>query len=128
MSCERLTEPCSDGKTTNLHAVWDTSILQKLRGGGNMTDAVSWAANLTKELNSGQYASEKAGWLSNMNIADASSSALAWAQDANAYVCTTVMPNGVSAVQGKDLGTTYYEGVVPDVEVLIARGPYISTC
>jgi hypothetical protein len=92
-----------------------------------MTTAQSWAADLTKELNSGQYASQKAGWLSNMNIGDASSSALLWAQDANAYVCTAVLPAGAAAVQGKDLGTTYYAGVVPDVEVLIARGKQSPT-
>jgi len=59
-----------------------------------------------------------------MDISDPTSSALSWAQDANSYVCTVVMPDGISAITGKDLSTTYYDSVVPSVEVLIARGQY----
>ncbi|KAG9241820.1 hypothetical protein BJ878DRAFT_427279, partial [Calycina marina] len=47
-----------------------------------------------------------------------------WATDANALVCTVVMPDGVDALQTSDLYPTYYNSVVPTVDMQIAKGGY----
>ena len=87
-----------------------------------MPIAQTWATNLTTELNSGAYSAQKAGWLSSANLNDPTASALSWSRDANGYVCSDVLKDGVAAVQGQELGGAYYQGSVSDVEVLIARG------
>jgi hypothetical protein len=89
-----------------------------------MSFAQEWSTNLTTALKTGKYASEKASWLSGADIKDATSSSMVWARDSNAYVCTAVMPGGVSAVETGDLGDAYYNGVVDVVELQIAKGMY----
>jgi hypothetical protein len=46
-----------------------------------------------------------------------------WARDTNAYVCSTVLPNGVPAVQGGvDLSGAYYNGSISVVQLQITKG------
>jgi hypothetical protein len=59
-----------------------------------------------------------------MDVSDPQSSAMIWATDANAYVCSTVMPNGVSAVEGVDLSGAYYTATLPIVQEQIAKAGY----
>lgn len=47
-----------------------------------------------------------------------------WAKDSNAFVCTDVMPNGVSPLESGDLSGDYYDGVVDVVEEQIAKAGY----
>lgn len=47
-----------------------------------------------------------------------------WASDANAYVCSTVLPNGTDAVFGKELSGAYYETAIPVVKKQIAKAGY----
>lgn len=47
-----------------------------------------------------------------------------WAQDTNAYVCSTVMPDGVAATESVDLGGDYYTAAIPIVELQIAKAGY----
>lgn len=80
-----------DGKHLNLHHVWDTSIAEKLVGGVRRKpyeEAKRWAEELTKEINEGKYASDKIGWLRSANLSDPRATAMAWATECNAYVCT----------------------------------------
>jgi len=81
-----------DGANFNLHHVWDTSIAEKLVGGIHRKPypyAKKWADELTKEIKVGKYSSGSANWLKNTNISDPVSTALAWAIEGNALVCTT---------------------------------------
>lgn len=110
------------GKDTNLHAIWDTNIPEKLVGGYSMSDAEAWTKNLTKALDSGVYADQKSSWLSGMSLNDSVSSSMVWARDANTFVCSKVMPDGVSAVEKGDLADAYYDSVVDTVELQIAKG------
>ena len=72
------------------------------------------------------YKSEKSGWLDGIDIDDAIGTATAWATDANSYVCSVVMPGGVSSVENKELGPSgsYYASVYPTINVLLARAGY----
>ncbi|EFX03737.1 nuclease s1 [Grosmannia clavigera kw1407] len=108
----------------NLHADWDTYIPEKLTGGSSLAVARTWATNLTTAIKTGSYKSAKASWIDGDDITDAITTATRWASDANAYVCTVVMPDGVAALQSGDLYPTYYDSVVPTVELQIAKGGY----
>ena len=83
-----------DHKRFNLHHVWDTSIAEKLVGervGRNPYGAAKrWADNLTDEIKSGKFENAAAvGWLKGINLEDPISTALIWATEGNAYVCST---------------------------------------
>jgi hypothetical protein len=108
----------------NLHSDWDTYIPEKLIGGSTLADAQTWANELIKEIESGTYKSVAASWISGDDIDSAVETATAWASDANAFVCSVVMPNGVAALQKGDLYPTYYNSVVPTIELQIAKGGY----
>jgi hypothetical protein len=109
---------------TNLHHVWDSSIPEKLIGGYSLADAHNWANALTTAIKSGVYESLAESWLEGVDVRDPITTALAWANEANAFVCTTVMPEGVEGMQGKELGGEYYENGVPVVQLQVARAGY----
>ncbi|KAL3426370.1 Nuclease S1-like protein 1 [Phlyctema vagabunda] len=113
-----------DGVATNLHHIWDTNIPEKLVGGYSLADAKTWAANLTKAINTGTYSSKKASWTKGIDITNPQASALVWAKDANSYVCTTVLPKGVDGVESVDLGGAYYNTAIPVVTELVAKAGY----
>ncbi|KAJ1323594.1 nuclease S1 [Microdochium nivale] len=110
--------------TDNLHAVWDTSIPQKDAGGSALADAQAWAAQLVSAIDSGVYAAAKKSWISGDDVADPVGTATRWAADANALVCSVVMPAGVAALQKGDLYPKYYNSVLPTVEMQIAKAGY----
>jgi hypothetical protein len=81
-----------DGRNFNLHHVWDTSIPEKLVGGIHRKPyeaAKRWADVLTTEINEGKFLSAKDEWLKATNVSDPRSTALSWATESNAVVCTT---------------------------------------
>lgn len=113
-----------DGVPANLHAIWDTNMPEKLVGGYSLAYAAHWALKLSAEINSGAYSPEAASWLTGITLSDPESTALIWAEQANAFVCTTVLPGGVEAVEGQELGGAYYESSVPVIQLQIARAGY----
>jgi hypothetical protein len=139
-----------DGRNYNLHHVWDTSIVEKLVGGIRRKPyeaAKKWADELTKEINEGKYASKRIGWLRSANLSDPIATAMEWATEGNAYVCTTgecrpfpfsrgiphnadgltrllVLPDGPNSIRGQELGSKYYEAAAPVIEVQVARAGY----
>lgn len=93
----------------NLHHVWDTSIPEHNVGSYSLPVAHAWASNLTLAITSGAYAPLVPIWLESVEFADAEKSALKWANDANAYVCSHVLPQGVEGVKEKELAYGGYE-------------------
>jgi hypothetical protein len=84
-----------DGRRLNLHHVWDTSIAEKFVGGvrrrrgGPFEEAKKWADELTREIEGGKFAGDRIEWLREANLSDVKATAMAWAREGNAYVCTT---------------------------------------
>ncbi|CAD6448491.1 5241e8b6-4c04-44f3-836d-f05955b87a4f [Sclerotinia trifoliorum] len=113
-----------NGKETNLHSFWDTAIPEELVGGYSITDAQKWANVLTTAIKTGKYKYQAKSWLEGMNIGDPLTTALGWARDSNAFICTTVMPDGAEVLQGMELSGEYYESGVPVVELQVARAGY----
>lgn len=113
-----------DGESTNLHHIWDTNMPEELRGGYALSDAQDWANNLTSAIDNGTYASQKSSWISGLDISNAKGTAMSWAQDANKYVCSVVMPDGAKSLESGDLYPTYYNGAIGTVELQIAKAGY----
>ncbi|KAI1481574.1 S1/P1 nuclease [Daldinia eschscholtzii] len=116
-----------DGEDTNLHAAWDSNIPESISGGSSQSSAKSWAEELIKEIDSGAYKSEAASWVSGLCVSSAdkqTATALKWATDSNAYVCSTVLPDGISAVENKDLSGKYTTTAQPVVDLQIAKQGY----
>ena len=111
-----------DGEDTNLHACWDTQMVEKLAGGENSTATVtSFSNTLIAEIDNGKFASQKASWISCSNVNTASACALQWAQDANALNCQYVLQKNETGVE---LDGTYYTGAVPYIELQLSKGGY----
>lgn len=111
-----------DGETTNLHACWDTQMVEKAAGGKNSTAVLtSFAGELITRIDNGTYASEAASWVSCADITTASDCALEWAQDANALNCVYVLKANET---NQELDGTYYTGAQPYFELQIAKGGY----
>ncbi|KAI0888972.1 nuclease S1 precursor [Annulohypoxylon maeteangense] len=116
-----------DGDDTNLHAIWDSNIPESISGGSSLSTAKSWATTLIKEIDSGDYKSQAAGWVSGLSVSSSAnqvSTALKWATESNAYVCSTVLKGGVSAVENKDLSGDYTTTAQPVVDLQIAKQGY----
>jgi hypothetical protein len=109
------------GAATNLHHIWDTEIPEKYTGGYALSDAKTWAKTLNTAVNSGIYASSAASWIKGLDVTDPVTTTLGWASEANAYVCSTVLPQGQAAVENVDLGGAYYTKAISVVELQIAR-------
>ncbi|OQV06883.1 hypothetical protein CLAIMM_11397 [Cladophialophora immunda] len=131
-------------KKEDLHQVWDKLIIQKLRGykkpresdPANEYDkhlAADWAADLKAKLDDGRSIDVSAGECT--DIASAQRCALAWASEANAFICSYVLKD-VGTNLGpdpceeccewdwrgpEDLSKEYYEGAVPIVEEQVAK-------
>jgi hypothetical protein len=95
---------------------------EKLIGGFSLTDAQTWAASLTSAIDSGAYAGQKSSWLSGMALNDPITTAMGWSADANGYVCTNTLPDGVSAVETGGLSGAYYQGNTDVIQLLVAKG------
>lgn len=111
-----------DGATTNLHACWDTQMVEKAAGGENSTATLdSFAGQLIVQIDNGTYSGDKDGWVSCVDISTAEDCALGWAQDANALNCVYVLKTDES---GQELDGDYYTGAEPYILLQIAKGGY----
>ncbi|KAI0447573.1 nuclease S1 precursor [Xylaria telfairii] len=116
-----------DGDDTNLHAIWDSNIPESISGGSSMATAKTWATTLTTAINTGEYKSQASSWLTGLSVATAATrqaTALQWATEANAYVCSTVLKGGISAVENKELSGAYTTTADPVVKLQIAKQGY----
>lgn len=118
-----------DSESTNLHHIWDTQIVEQLAtgdsgGSSSLTTAKDFAANLTAAIKAGDYGWNTSSWLDGMTLNDSQATALVWASEANAYVCSDVLAAGVSAVESGDLSGSYYSAHLEVARVQIARAGY----
>lgn len=110
-----------DGNKTNLHATWDTQMVEKDAGGYGSAVITSFSNKLIAAIDSGTYASQKASWISCTDIETASACALSWAQDANKINCAYVLKVDET---NKELDGAYYTGAKPYIELQLAKAGY----
>ncbi|KAI0125170.1 phospholipase C/P1 nuclease domain-containing protein [Xylariales sp. AK1849] len=111
----------------NLHHVWDSSIAEKMLGGIRRKPylaAHAWATNLTSEIKTGKYFAESKFWADGLNLDDPIQTSMIWANESNAFVCTTVLPEGPTAIVGQQLAGEYFDKAAPVIEVQVARAGY----
>ncbi|CEN60731.1 hypothetical protein ASPCAL03164 [Aspergillus calidoustus] len=113
-----------NGSVENLHHIWDNNMPEAHAGGSSLSTAQTWATRLTKKIRSGAYRREAASWIADLDISDPRATAMGWARDANAYVCTTVIEPGLEYLESTDLAGEYYQAARPVFEELIARAGY----
>lgn len=99
------------GVHTNLHSVWDTIMPYRLAGKGGEVDELEaawlWASRLYR-------ADEPLDEC----LDDAADCSLAWATEANSYVCSYVMADGFNET---DQAGSYYTGAVPIIDDLVGK-------
>ncbi|KAL1851641.1 hypothetical protein Daus18300_012514 [Diaporthe australafricana] len=116
-----------EGRELNLHHVWDSSIAEKWVGGIRRKpyhEAQEWANELTSKIKDGDFKAQSKTWLDGVDFANPIKTALGWAREGNAYVCSHVLPEGPSAIVGQELGGDYYEKAAPVIELQVARAGF----
>ena len=100
-------------------------MVEKLAGGKNSTAVLNdFAGSLIAEIDNGKYSSQKASWVSCVDVTPATGvedCALGWATDANVLNCAYVLKEDES---GAELDGDYYDGAVPYLGLQIAKGGY----
>jgi len=78
------------GRELNLHHVWDSSIAERLYSVRSRyyEDARRTAQDLTAEITTGKFKAAAAGWAAGIDFGDPTATALDWARESNAYVCS----------------------------------------
>ncbi|KAH7349159.1 nuclease PA3 [Pyrenochaeta sp. MPI-SDFR-AT-0127] len=116
------------GKPVNLHSTWDTFIPEAMNGGHRplLPSAQVWAQTLIDAIDKtdGIYHLLSAGWIKGDDISKVKDSALRWSGEANALVCTVVMPNGPDVLRVGDLYPVYFNSAKDTVSLQIARAGY----
>ncbi|KAG6367566.1 hypothetical protein INS49_001759 [Diaporthe citri] len=116
-----------EGRELNLHHVWDSSIAEKWVGGIRRKpyhEAQEWADELTSKIRNGELKEQSKTWLDGVDFAEPIKTALGWAREGNAYVCSHVLPEGPAAIVGQELGGEYYEKAAPVIELQVARAGF----
>ncbi len=62
--------------------------------------------------------------MSKLSIKSAEDSALSWASESNAYVCSTVLTKGLTYVENTDLSGAYTTSATPVVSLQMAKQGY----
>ncbi|KAL3443362.1 S1/P1 nuclease [Aspergillus insuetus] len=110
-----------NGSVENLHHIWDNNMPEAHAGGSSLSTAHAWATRLTKKIRTGTYKHKAAEWVKYLDISDPRATAMGWARDANAYVCSTVIEPGLEYLEETDLAGEYFQNARPVFEELIAR-------
>jgi len=130
-----------NGKSTNLHATWDTGMIETNLDALYDSSPETWANALVTRIKSGEYASEASDWISCSSITATQQSKrhalakglitrasfpelkcpLVWAQDSNSFDCSIVF----NYTKGSDLCTgTYFTNAIPVIDTQIAKQGY----
>ncbi|CAG8644991.1 4942_t:CDS:2, partial [Ambispora leptoticha] len=128
-----------NGKTNNLHSIWDTEMVVK-RIGDFGNDVQKYADFLTNEIKTGSYEQNSTDWIacdstkrrrslfdngSLQRRAEAESTRcpFVWATDTNSINCGVVW-DYVDANSDADLSDEYYNQVHPIIDMQLAKGGY----
>jgi hypothetical protein len=124
---------CPERKTCiNLHATWDTLMIEKLIDYQEPDDhdqvkeaekaaAQQWATLLFADRQGNPDLDVDDCVPTGGSDDDAINCALKWARESNNFICSYVLKDGVAAVEGKELSGKYYQGAVPIVKGQITR-------
>ncbi|EPS42307.1 hypothetical protein H072_3732 [Dactylellina haptotyla CBS 200.50] len=106
---------------TNLHSIWDSRIIEAARGKPTERGIIGFANELQDRIEGGEYAAFTEHWRGCLNITDAETCSVSWANDANELICSYVLKDDV---EGKELSGEYAAGAVPLIEKQVAMAGY----
>ncbi|RKP09437.1 S1/P1 nuclease [Thamnocephalis sphaerospora] len=110
-----------EGEETNLHYVWDISIIDKTING----DFDGYVNQLEYDIVKGKYASSTASWVSCFGKENASlaSCVVEWINEANQFDCNYIFPTYYAAEKRDDLelSSKYYADNAENVNRFVAR-------
>ncbi|KAJ3305569.1 hypothetical protein HDV03_001435 [Kappamyces sp. JEL0829] len=114
--------------TTNLHALWDFTIPQKLLPLKYKGSQDLFAAELIDKIEKGEYKDIAQSWISKRAVTDLtklgnSAAAAEWATDANGWNCDIVW-GAYDSDPKQDFGKAYYEAAIPVIKIQVAKGGY----
>jgi len=128
-----------NGTTSNLHAVWDSGLINRLLASNYGNSVTTWANTLAARIKHGAYRSQAGTWITcSSTTATTSIEAdisgllseqeitplhcpLVWAEDSNKLDCSYVF----SFDPAQDLCTSsYYDNAVPLIETQVAKQGY----
>ncbi|KAG5642505.1 hypothetical protein DXG03_002702 [Asterophora parasitica] len=131
-----------NGKTSNLHSVWDSGLVNNLVAANYGNSETVWADALAARIKKGgAYASSASSWITCSSTTTTAKKSLlpwiyglldtqeiqplecplVWARESNKFDCSYVF----SYANGTDLCTSdYYSGAVPIIETQIAKQGY----
>jgi len=133
-----------NGDSTNLHATWDTGMIETNLDALYDGSSKTWANTLVTRIQSGEYADEASGWISCSSITATQSSKrsvlsdkvsssqttskfpelecpLVWAEESNTFDCSVVF----NYTDGADLCKgSYFENAIPVKDLQIAKQGY----
>lgn len=92
---------------------------ESFANGSSLAAAKSFASSLTRQINTGLI--DKSNFTNGIDLKDSQATALIWASDSNAQVCTSVLPKGISAIKNVDLSGAYTQSAQPIVELQLAK-------
>jgi S1/P1 Nuclease len=99
-------------------------MLEQRAGGKTLAVSRRYASDLTAAIKTGTYSADAADWLAGVDINNPVNSTIGWASEANAFVCSTVLDQGLQYIEGTDLATDYYNAAVPVFELQLAKAGY----
>ncbi|KAJ3324262.1 hypothetical protein HDV06_000301 [Boothiomyces sp. JEL0866] len=115
-----------NGKTSNLHHVWDTEMVEdRLKSHSGQG---SYVSNLIEEIESGNFAQQAQSWVSSHPYNAASEygnnlASIEYSIDANKFDCDYVWPR-YDSHPSQDIAHSYYQGAVEIIDVQLAKGGY----
>jgi len=133
-----------NGRSTNLHATWDTGMIETNLDALYQGSSETWANALVTRIKSGEYANEASDWISCSSITATQQSKrnnrsnlakgliarasfpelkcpLLWAEDSNTFDCSIVF----NYTKGTDLCTgTYFKNAIPVIDMQVAKQGY----
>ncbi|KAL9000556.1 MAG: hypothetical protein Q9169_000849 [Polycauliona sp. 2 TL-2023] len=109
------------GNETNLHAAWDTRMVEKDAGGYGAAVIASYTNRLIAAIENGTFAPQKESWVACTDVETASKCALSWARDANGINCDYVLKVDET---DRELDGAYYAGAKPFIQMQIAKAGF----
>lgn len=104
------------GAELKLHHVWDTSIAEAWIGGVRgkpFDEARKWATTLVGEIKRGKFRSQAQDWGNGINLGDPTATALLWARQSNAYVCSTGGYLSGYGIMSRRMGVSLRYSIMP---------------
>lgn len=110
------------GHNTSLYNVWNHGMPSAIASGDSLENATNWAQYLTDHIKAGDIFPHKVDWLKDLSLCWPGYMSMGWAEDANSYMCSAVIPHGAAVLVGKEMSGDYFANNTAVIHRQIAKG------